>query len=278
MREVTVAAVQMRPVLNEMEENLVRMADYIIKICGSQKVDIIVFPELITTGYECGVRFTDLAQRIPGASVNVLAQRAAEFGVYVAFGMPAKEKVESILFNSAVLIGPDGELIGDYRKVHLKGEERMTFRAGFRYPIFETKFGNIGLLLGYDLAFPEAARTLALDGAELILVSANWEKPRNEEWRTFVMARAFENSCFIAAANRVGEDVTYSFIGDSMIVGPRGQTLASLAGEIDPKTNEPAEGYALARIDLYDVRRNREEFQTMQNREPDTYKALVRKY
>ena len=106
MREVTVAAVQMRPVLNEMEENLVRMADYIAKICGSQKVDIIVFPELITTGYECGVRFTDLAQRVPGASVNVLAQRAAEFGVYVAFGMPAKEKVESILFNSAVLIGP----------------------------------------------------------------------------------------------------------------------------------------------------------------------------
>ncbi len=278
MREVTVAAVQMRPVLNEMEENLVRMADYIAKICGSQKVDIIVFPELITTGYECGVRFTDLAQRVPGASVNVLAQRAAEFGVYVAFGMPAKEKVESILFNTAVLIGPDGELIGDYRKVHLKGEERMTFRAGFRYPIFETKFGNIGLLLGYDLAFPEAARTLALDGAELILVCANWEKPRNEEWRTYVMARAFENSCFIAAANRVGEDVTYSFIGDSMIVGPRGQILASLAGEIDPKTNEPAEGYALARIDLYDVRRNREEFQTLQNREPDTYKALVRKY
>ncbi|MEK7441145.1 MAG: carbon-nitrogen hydrolase family protein [Chloroflexota bacterium] len=278
MREVTVAAVQMRPVLNEMEENLVRMADYIAKICGSQKVDIIVFPELITTGYECGVRFTDLAQRVPGASVNVLAQRAAEFGVYVAFGMPAKEKVESILFNSAVLIGPDGELVGDYRKVHLKGEERMTFRAGFRYPIFETKFGNIGLLLGYDLAFPEAARTLALDGAELILVCANWEKPRNEEWRTYVMARAFENSCFIAAANRVGEDVTYSFIGDSMIVGPRGQILASLAGEIDPKTNEPAEGYALARIDLYDVRRNREEFQTLQNREPDTYKALVRKY
>lgn len=278
MREVTVAAVQMRPVLNEMEENLVRMADYVTKICGSQKVDIIVFPELITTGYECGVRFVDLAQRVPGASVNLLAQRAAEFGVYIAFGMPSKEKVESILFNTAVLVGPEGELVGEYRKVHLKGEERMTFRAGYKYPIFETNFGNIGLLLGYDIAFPEAARALALDGAEMILVSANWEKPRNEEWRTYVMARAFENSCFIAAANRVGEDVTYSFIGDSMIVGPRGQSLASLVGEVDPKTNEPAEGYALARIDLSDVRRNREEFQTLQNREPDTYKSLVRKY
>lgn len=278
MREVTIATVQMRPTLNEMEENLVKMSDYISKICGSQKVDMIVFPELITTGYECGVRFVDLAQRVPASTVNLISQRAAEFGVYIAFGMPSKEKVESIIYNSAVLVGPEGELVGEYRKVHLKGEERMTFRAGYRYPIFETSFGNVGMLLGYDVAVPEAARCLALDGADLILLCANWEKPRNDEWRTYVIARAYENSVFIAAANRVGEDVTYSFIGDSMIVGPRGQVFASLAGETDPKTGEPAEGYALARVDLSDVRRNREDFQTLQNREPDTYKAIVRKY
>ncbi len=278
MREVTIATVQMRPVLNEMEDNLVKMGDYITKICSSQKVDLIVFPELITTGYECGVRFVDLAQRVPGASVNIISQRAAEFQVHIAFGMPSKEKVESIIFNSAVLVGPEGELIGEYRKVHLKGEERMTFRAGYKYPIFETKFGNVGLLLGYDVAFPEAARSLALDGADLIILCANWEKPRNDEWRTYVIARSYENSCFIAAANRVGEDATLSFIGDSMIVGPRGQVFASLAGEVDPKSGEPAEGYALARVDLSDVRRNREEFQTLQNREPDSYKAIVRKY
>lgn len=278
MREVTIATVQMRPVLNEMEDNLVKMGDYITKICSSQKVDLIVFPELITTGYECGVRFVDLAQRVPGASVNIISQRAAEFQVHIAFGMPAKEKVESIIFNSAVLIGPEGELIGEYRKVHLKGEERMIFRAGFKYPIFETKFGNVGLLVGNDIAFPEAARSLALDGADLVILCANWEKPRNDEWRTFIHARAYENSCFIAASNRVGEDATLSFTGDSMIVGPRGQDFASLAGEVDPKTGEPAEGYALARVDLSDVRRNREEFQTLQNREPDSYKAIVRKY
>jgi predicted amidohydrolase len=278
MREVTIATVQMRPILNEMEDNLVKMADYVTRICSSQKVDLIVFPELITTGYECGVRFVDLAQRVPGASVNVLSQRAAEFQVHIAFGMPSKEKVESILFNAAVLVGPDGELIGDYRKVHLKGEERMIFRAGYKYPIFETKFGNVGMLIGYDIAFPEAARCLALEGADLIILCANWEKPRNDEWRTYVMARAYENSTFIAAANRVGEDATLSFIGESMIVGPRGQVFASLAGEVDPKTGEPAEGYALARVDLSDVRRNREEFQTLQNREPDSYKAVVKKY
>ncbi len=278
MREVTVATVQMKPKLGETEENLVKMSELVAKIAGQQKVDLIVFPELITSGYECGVRFTDLAQRVPGPTVNLMAQRAQEFGVHIAFGLPTKEKVESILFNSLVFIGPDGELIGEYRKVHLKGEERMAFRAGYRYLVFECQFGMVGLLTGYDLAFPEAARSLALEGAELLVVCANWEKPHRDEWRTYVLARAYENALFVAAANRVGDDVTYSFFGDSTIVGPRGQVYATLAGEVDPKTNEPAEGYCVARIDLTEVRQRREEFQTLQNREPDSYKALVKKY
>ncbi len=278
MREVTVATVQMKPRLGETEENLVKMSDLVAKIAGQQKVDLIVFPELITSGYECGVRFTDLAQRVPGPTVNLMAQRAQEFGVHIAFGLPTKEKVESILFNSLVFIGPDGELIGEYRKVHLKGEERMAFRAGYRYLVFECQFGMVGLLTGYDMAFPEAARSLALEGAELLVVCANWEKPHRDEWRTYVLARAYENALFVAAANRVGDDVTYSFFGDSTIVGPRGQVFATLAGEVDPKTSEPAEGYCVARIDLTEVRQRREEFQTLQNREPDSYKALVKKY
>jgi predicted amidohydrolase len=278
MREVTVATVQMKPKLGEVEENLAKMSDLVGKIASQQKVDLIVFPELINTGYECGVRFVDLAQRVPGAAVNVMAQRAQEFGVHIAFGLPSKEKVESVIFNSIVLLGPDGELIGDYHKVHLKGEERMAFRAGYRFDVYECAFGQVGLLSGYDLAFPEAARVLALEGAELLVVCGNWEKPHRDEWRTYVLSRAYENALFVAAANRVGDDVTYSFFGDSMIVGPRGQVYATLAGEVDPKTNEPAEGYAVARIDLNEVRQRREEFQTIQNREPETYKALVRKY
>ena len=169
-------------------------------------------------------------------------------------------------------------LVGDYRKTHLKGEERMTFRAGYKYPVFETTFGNVGMLMGYDLAFPEAARALALEGAELLVVCGSYEKPHQDEWRTYCLARAYENAMFVAAANRVGDDVTYSFFGDSMIVGPRGQVYATMSGEVDPKTNEPAEGYAVARIDLAEVRQRREEFQTLQNREPDLYKPLVRKY
>jgi predicted amidohydrolase len=278
MREITVAIVQMRPRLGEAEENLVKMSEMVSKIASQQKVDLIVFPELITSGYELGVRFTELAQRVPGPTVNLMAQRANEYGVYIAFGMVTKEKVESVLYNSAVLVGPDGELLDMYNKIHLRGEERMAFREGYQLPVIPTEVGNIGLMIGYDLAFPEVARSLVLDGAEILCVSANWEAANIDEWKTYVRARAYENAVFIAAANRVGEDVTLNFGGESMVVGPRGQVHATLANETDPATGAPLEGFAVARIDLDEVRKFREEYQFIQNRQPVVYKALVRKY
>ena len=270
MREITVATVQMHPRLNEVEANLVHMADVIKKICQEQPADLIVFPELVTTGYECGVRFTDLAERIPGHSVNVIAEQAREFNTHVVFGLVGKEKVESIIYNMAVIVGPDGEMLGDYRKVHPKGEERLAFRPGYRYTIVETDFGLVGLMLGWDLAFPEVARSLALDGAEILCLSANWEHPHAEEWKVYTLARALENSVFVAGANRIGEEYTYSFCGQSLIVGPRGELHASIDEEI--------EGYCLARIDLDEVRKCREELQQFQSRQPQTYRAVVRKY
>lgn len=278
MREITVAAVQMKPMLGEPEENLVKMSDFVSTIASQQRVDLIVFPELATSGYELGVRFTEIAQRVPGPTINLMAQRANEHGVYIAFGMVTKEKVESILYNSAVLVGPDGELVDTYNKIHLRGEERMAFREGYKVPVLETEIGAIGLMLGWDLAFPEVARSLTLDGAELICVMANWEASAIDEWRTYVRARAYENAIFVAAANRVGEDVTLTFGGESMVVGPRGQIYASLTDEVDPETGQPLEGYCVARIDLDEVRRYREEFQTLQSRQPTVYRSLVKKY
>jgi predicted amidohydrolase len=278
MREVTVAVAQMRPKLGESEDNLVKMSETISKIASQQKVDLIVFPELATSGYELGVRFTELAQRVPGPTINLLAQRANEYGVFIAFGMVTKEKVESVLYNSAVIVGPEGELLDVYNKIHLRGEERMAFREGFKLPIIPTEIGNIGLMIGYDLAFPEVARSLALDGADIICCVANWEAAHIDEWKTYTRARAYENAVFIAAANRVGEDVTLNFGGESMIVGPRGHIHATLAAETDPQSGAPLEGFAVARIDLDEVRKYREEFQFIQNRQPAVYKALVRKY
>ncbi|MFP4322523.1 MAG: carbon-nitrogen hydrolase family protein [Anaerolineales bacterium] len=279
MREVTVATVQFTPKLGEPEENLVKMSEFVSKIASQQKVDLIVFPELATTGNELGVKFTEVAQRIPGPTVNLLSQRAAEYGVHIAFGMVSKERVESIIFNSAVLVGPDGELVGSYNKVHLRGEERMAFREGFKLPVFETEtIGTVGLLLGYDLAFPEVARVLALEGAEIICTMTNWESEQMDEYRHYIKARAFENSVFMAAANRVGEDVTLNFGGESSIIGPRGKTYASLAQEKNPETGKPSEGFSVARIDLDEVRKFREEFQFLQSRQPTVYRTIVKKY
>ena len=270
MREITVATVQMKPELGQMEDNLIKMSDFIARIATEQPVDLIVFPELITTGYEAGPRFPQLAQRVPGPTVNLIAQRASELGVHVAFGMVTKGKVESIIYDAAVLVGPDGDLIGQYHKVHLRGEERIAFRAGYRLDAFETAFGSVGLMIGWDLAFPEVARSLVLEGAELLVVCANWEQPHAEEWRAYLQARAYENAVFVVAANRVGEEPSYTFFGRSGIVGPRGKVYASV--------DEPIEGYAVARIDLDEVRQVREETQILQCRRPVTYRAVVRKY
>jgi len=270
MREVTIAVVQMDTQLGEPEANLAKMSEFVRKVTSEQKVDIIVFPELATTGYECGVKFTQLTQRVPGPAVNVMAQRANETATHIAFGIATKERVESILFNSAVMVGPEGDVVHHYRKLHLRGEEQMLFRPGFRLEPVETPLGMIGLQVGWDIAFPEGARSLCLDGAEILLVSAAWDTARADEWRTFVSARAAENACFVCAANRIGEEPATTFCGESMIVGPRGQVVVDL--------DEATEGYIVAKLNLDENRRLREETQIFQTRQPLSYRSIVRKY
>lgn len=278
MREITIAVAQMKPRLGEAEENLIKMSEMIAKIASQQKVDLIVFPELVTSGNELGLRFTEIAQRVPGPTVNLIAQRANEYGVYVAFGMVTKERVESVLYNSAVLVGPEGELVDVYHKIHLKGEERMAFREGHKLSVSDTEIGTIGMMVGYDLSFPEVGRSMVLSGAEVLIALGNWEAAQIDEWKTYLRARAYENSVFVAGANRVGEDVTMTFGGDSMIIGPRGEVYATLADETDETTGEPLEGFTIARVDLDEVRKYREEYQFIQNRQPAMYRPIVKKY
>jgi len=269
-REITVALVQMAPALANPEANLRKMGDFVEKICSEQKTDLIVFPELSYTGTELGLRATDLAERVPGHASNYLAKRANDFNTHVVFGLVIKEKVESILYNGVVCLGPEGDIAGDYRKVHLLGEERQVYRNGFRFINVEAEWGRFGLMIGSDLAFPEVARSLTLEGAEMVVVSANWETQWAEAWRAHILSRACENSIFVAAANRIGEEPTMRFSGDSMLVGPSAEVYTVL--------DEPIEGYAIATIDLDQVRKVREDRQLIQYREPITYRAIVKKY
>jgi len=150
------------------------------------------------------------------------------------------------------------------------GEERQVYRPGFRFINVDAEWGRFGLMIGSDVVFPEAARSLTLDGAELLVLAANWEAGRREQWRAHIVSRATENAAFVAAANRVGAEPTIQFAGDSIIAGPEGEHYTVL--------EEPMEGYAIARIDLDRVRVVREERQLIQFREPNAYRAIVRKY
>jgi predicted amidohydrolase len=269
-REITIALVQMAPDLGNTEANLRKMGDFVERICSEQRTDLIVFPELSYTGSELGIRATDVAERVPGHATNYLAKRASDFATHVVFGLVIKEKVESILYNGVVCVGPEGSVVAEYRKVHLLGEERQMYRSGFRFVNVDAEWGRFGMLVGIDLAFPEAARSLTLEGAELAVVSANWEEPARDAWRAYLISRACENAIFVAAANRVGEEPTRRFMGDSLLVGPTAEVYTVL--------DEPIEGYAVATIDLDVVRSVREDRQLIQFREPIAYRSIVKKY
>ena len=269
-REITVALVQMAPALTSAEENLRKMGEFIERICTAQPTDLIIFPELSYTGTELGLRATTLAERVPGHATNYLAKRADDYNTHIVFGLVIKEKVESILYNGVACLGPEGDVMSSYHKVHLLGEERQVYRSGFRFINIDAEWGRFGLMIGSDLVFPEAARSLTLDGAELLVLAANWEVGQQEKWRAQIVSRATENALFVAAANRVGEEPTIQFAGDSILAGPDGEIYTAL--------EEPMEGYAVATIDLDRVRAIREERQLIQFREPNAYRAIVRKY
>ena len=275
MPEFTVAVAQTNPVLGDIASNLSEMAALTEQICREQHPDIIVFPELATTGVENGMGFNYMAERLPaGHQFNILARKAADFSVHLVFGMPTKGKVETTLYNAAVVIGPDGNFIGEYQKIHLLGEEKLSFRPGYRFSVFDTELGVLGVMIGSDLAFPEAARALTLLGAEIICLPAAYEIEHQQEWRALTAARAIENNVFVLAANRVGEEPSRTFLGESSILAPDGSVLARLEDEEEG----PTTGYAFAHIDTNHVRHTREARQFIMARAPTAYSPIVKKY
>jgi predicted amidohydrolase len=251
------------------------MARAVEEITASQSVQFIVFPELATTGYECGVRFFELADELTGYITEALTGLAEMHGAYIVFGMALRHKTGGVIYNAAVMVRPDGDDPDFYAKVHLRGEERLTFREGYRFNLYDTEYGPVGLMVGWDLAFPETARIYTLQGANLICLPACWEEAAMQDWRTLLPARALENGLYIAAANRIGEEPSYRFGGRSAIIGPDGRYLALMQ---EDEAGLPTEGFAIARLNLSSVRRMREDRGIIQSRQPSTYRQVVKRY
>jgi 5-aminopentanamidase len=224
---VKVAAVQMNPGLMQKEKNL---ENILVKTrdAASNGAKLIIFPECALTGYMFTGRVEAMpyAETIPGPATEKVAEVCKELGVYMIFGLLEKSKDK--LFNAAALIGPEG-LIGKYRKNHLPflGVDRFTDKGDNQFEVFSTPAGNIGIVVCYDITFPETGRCLALKGADIIAVITNWPRQRIYIAKHVINARALENHIYLVAADRVGTERGGKFLGLSKIVDVSGRTLAS---------------------------------------------------
>lgn len=249
------------------EENLAKACEYIKKAkdVGS---DLVVFPEhhMITISNPSKTNRADVAETTDGPFVTKLAEAAKRHNIYVACGIYEKKPgEESRAYNSVVFINRTGEVVYNYRKTHLYdafgAKESDGSVPGSEPPqVIDTEFGKVGIMICYDVRFPEVARQLTLQGAEIILAPTAWKSGTLKEhhWHTLVKARAIENTVFMVGADQIGNDN----VGNSMIVDPMGVAISS-AGE--------EEALISAELDIKRLYRVREKLPSLNNRKPELY-------
>lgn len=272
-----IAAVQMDVSLAQPERNLAAMLAK-LREAAAAGARLVCFPECALTGY-CFESITEarpFAEPLPGPATEAFARACREWNVSAVFGL--LERDGERLFNAAALVGPQG-FVGSYRKVHLPylGIDMQTDYGDRPFAVLETQGLKIGLLICYDAAFPEAARALALQGADLIVLPTNWP-PGAECVADFTInSRAMENAVYFLAVNRVGEERGFRFIGRSRICGPSGCTLAS--------TDSAEATILLADIDPAQARHKRvtrvpgkHAIDRLADRRPEFYDVLVRRH
>ena len=214
---------QLAPARLDKDANLERIASAMQQTADAG-VQMIVFPELFLTGYFLGEQLAGLAEPLDGPSLRRLAELARRHHLLTICGWP-EAAGEPRPYNSAVVLERDGTIIGHYRKTHLFGREPEFFAAGDRLGAVDTSLGRIGVLICYDLEFPEPARILALDGAKVLLApTANMDPYAAYQW-VYTRARAMENGVYVATANTVGQLDGLHFFGQSSVVSPGGEVL-----------------------------------------------------
>lgn len=226
------AAIQFTIVQGDVEHNLsiVRTAVVRAAEAGSR---LIVLPEMWSTGFAYGA-LPELAQTMTQAVLNEIAALSRQYQLVIVGSQPVNAE-DGRVYNTAHIIDC-GEVIAAYRKIHLfslLGEDRY-FKAGEQWCVVDSSVGRIGVIICYDLRFPELCRRLTLEGAQVICVPAQWPKPRQEHWRTLIRARAIENQLYLIAANACGRIGKLDLFGMSMIVNHQGEVLAE--GAEEPET------------------------------------------
>lgn len=244
------------------EANLAKMLR-LTREAADRGAELVVFPEAALQGYPClyGSAGTDNrvfayhyknAETVPGPATDAVAEAAGERGVTVAFGLTEAAGTlgpAGIVFNSLVVVGGDG-VVGCYRKVHLGDVEKALWHAGDQFPLLETPAQKFAPAICFDLAFPESARTQALQGAELIIAATAWMAPGSansaggaNSFDLFTRARALENQVWLVVSSQAGCDVDtgVAYLGLSRVIDPNGNVVSELADE---------DGVLIAEIDV----------------------------
>ncbi|GAA3022780.1 carbon-nitrogen hydrolase family protein [Streptomyces glomeratus] len=227
---------------------------------------LLVAPEMFLTGYAIGDEIARLAEPADGDCSDVIADIASRHGLAIAYGYP--ERDGETVFNAAQLISADGTRLANYRKTHLFGcFERDHFTPGDR-PVVQAELNGlrIGLMICYDVEFPENVRAHALAGTDLLVVPTAQMHPFQFVAESLVPVRAFENQMYVAYVNRVGREGEFEFIGLSTLAGPDGVARAR-AGHI--------EELVLADVDPAHLTASREANPYLKDRRPGLYGSLV---
>jgi 5-aminopentanamidase len=228
-----IAGVQMDVEFSAPTRNLERMIER-LRDAASGGAELVIFPECVVTGYcfEEQNEALSVAQPIPGATTDRICKACADFNSFALFG--TLERDGERIFNTAVLAGPQG-ILAIYRKIHLPllGADRFVTYGDRPFAVHTVGSVRVGINICYDANFPEAARCLALLGADLIALPTNWVVGPGSLCTVehVVNSRAFDNKVYYCAVNRVGVEGGFKFFGRSKIVDPNGQTIAAIDGD-----------------------------------------------
>ena len=250
-----------------------------IETAAKKNVQILCFQEVFTGPYFCpsqDTKWYDLAEPIPdGPTTKLMMEYAKKYNMVII--VPIYEvEMAGVYYNTASVIDADGKYLGKYRKNHIpqvKGFwEKFFFKPGnLGYPVFKTKYANVGVYICYDRHFPDGARCLGLNGAEIVFnPSATVAGLSEYIWKIEQPAHAVANGYFVCAINRVGTEAPWNigeFYGSSYVVGPKGNILAQASRDKDE--------LLVCDIDLGEIKEVRELWQFYRDRRPETYKELV---
>ena len=265
-----IAVIQMNSRAAARDENVVRACAFIDQ-GAAEGAELLVLPEFFNTEYfpqYRDYRYMDYAETDDGYTQTRIGAKAREHGVYIVSAIFELAR-PGLYFDTAMLIGPDGAIVGKYRKVHpaaLLSLEKIYFRGGSSFPVFRVGEWTVGFSTCYDNLFPESCRCAALNGAELIV--APYATPIDDPWENFLSTRALENGVYLAVCNHVGQEGEWRMSGKSMLIDPRGKIVRQASG-----TDEEVMTLEITREQVIDARRR---FPLFRDRRPDAYGPITR--